>query len=90
MITGQANRATLVATSRPVKAKIMTFVQGVVFPASGELRSIPAEVSGTGRSQKIRNPTSKEHPVEPSVSALPMEPAREPGYAANLGPTSQI
>lgn len=90
MFTGQANRATLVATSRPVKAKIMTLVQGVVFPDSGELRSIPAEISGTGRSQKIRSPAPKEHPVEPSVSVLPMEPAREPAYAANLGPRSQI
>jgi hypothetical protein len=62
-----------------MKCRIMTLVPVKGFPAAGEQRSIPAEISGTGPSLgSSRSPTAREHPVEPSISASPMEPAQEP------------
>lgn len=90
MFTSSVNQMLFAPTSKPVKSRITTIEIGTVFPSSGESRSLPAEIGGTGGSLKTRAPRAKEHPVEPSISASPFEPEREPENGSSLAPVSPI
>lgn len=88
MSTGQANRFQYALSHQSVASKMYCLVVTHVFPDGGELRSLPAEISQTG--EGVRSKPAKEHPAEPSSSAVPLEPAQEPVLASTLGPESPI
>jgi hypothetical protein len=57
---------------RSAPALMQQVVYSIPFPADGERRTSPTD----GAVQ--RGSTAKEHPVEPSSSFAPLEPASEP------------
>jgi hypothetical protein len=90
MSTGQPNVPKYLPAKITLRGRIHTLIQITAFPRSGELRSIPAEISGTGNSLRIRSTSPKEHPVESSTSEISMEPRQGPVDFSNLEPTSRF
>jgi hypothetical protein len=90
MSTGGNNQAIYLAASESVGAKLYLIATRVAFPASGAVRSLPAEQSSTSQFSGVRPPTTKEHPVEPSVAAAPLEASPDVADGPSLEPKSQF
>jgi hypothetical protein len=84
MATGETNQFTFTPPATTLRVLTMQ-LHVVVFPGLGDRRSIPAEVGGSYVPNRVKPVNPIERPTELSITATPMEAAREPERASSPG-----